>query len=294
VSGLLDRESRGLLGPHEYADVVEALGRPERFSSARRDDAGGPGSSVSIPKRPSLEQRPLELDPPTSTPYRKILRSLLSPAAFDRMREAVRARVAWCVDQFIGRGAADLGDEFASAVPASFTIDWLGLPRESWPTIATTMHNVTSQQPGSPRHQEALANLQQMFVDLSAAIAERREPPRDDVISHILLQQIEDDPISDEEALSMVALIVAGGVDTVAALASQAFIWLSENRDDHARAENRSGDFDPGAFRVKPERRDPEAPSALRRGDRELSEGACATRRRGGSPRRSDSRSQQC
>jgi cytochrome P450 len=57
----------------KYDHLAEMLTHPDQFSSARRDDAGGPGSSVSIPKRPSREQYPLELDPPRSTAYRRIL-----------------------------------------------------------------------------------------------------------------------------------------------------------------------------------------------------------------------------
>ena len=90
----------------KYAHLAEILTNPDKFSSARRDDAGGPGSSVSIPKRPSREQYPLELDPPRSTAYRKVLNPLMSPAAAERMRPGIHDRVHWCIDQFIERAPA--------------------------------------------------------------------------------------------------------------------------------------------------------------------------------------------
>jgi cytochrome P450 len=214
----------------KYEHVAELLSDDARFSSARRSDAGGEGSSVSIPKRPSVPQYPLELDPPDSVPYRRILNPLLSPAAAERVRDAIRTRVAWCIDQFVARGECDLVRELASAVPASVTIDWLGLPHESWPRLSKTMHDIAALNPEDPRWLEASRNLRQMYVDLAQVIEQRRRQPADDVISVIAAA-----PITPEDALGMVGLLVAGGVDTTTSVTSQALVWLSDNRGDHRR-----------------------------------------------------------
>jgi cytochrome P450 len=219
----------------KYAHLAEMLTHPDQFSSARRDDAGGPGSSVSIPKRPSREQYPLELDPPRSTAYRKILNPLLSPAAAERMRPGIRDRVHWCIDQFIERGSCDLVSELTSAVPSSFTADWLGLPHDLWPMLAETMHNISSRAQSDPLWSEAAANFQVMYAAIEAAVAERRAQPADDVISVVVGSRVDGEPITDEAAVSMTALLVAGGVDTTISLTSQALVWLSENREHHDR-----------------------------------------------------------
>ena len=219
----------------KYAHLVELLANPEQFSSARRDDAGGPGSSVSIPKRPSRVQYPLELDPPQSTPYRKMLNPLLSPAASERMRPGIRDRVHWCIDQFIERGSCDLVAELTSAVPASFTADWLGLPHDIWPMLAEMMHNISSRAQDDPLWGEAVVSMQKMYAAIETTVAERRARPGDDVISVIVGSQIDGAPITDEVAVSVTALLVAGGVDTTTSLTSQALVWLSEHRDDHGR-----------------------------------------------------------
>jgi cytochrome P450 len=219
----------------KYAHLVELLGDPSRFSSARRDDAGGPGSSVSIPKRPSRVQYPLELDPPQSTPYRKLLNPLLSPGASERLRPGINHRVHWCIDQFIERGTCDLVTELTSAVPSSVTTDWLGLEHEIWPMLATTMHDISSRARNDPLWEQAALNLQVMYAAIEAAVVERRARPADDVISVIVASDIDGELITDEAAVSVVALLVAGGVDTTTSLTSQALVWLSENRDSHER-----------------------------------------------------------
>jgi cytochrome P450 len=217
----------------KYAHLAEILTSPGKFSSARRDDAGGPGSSVSIPKRPSREQYPLELDPPRSTAYRKILNPLMSPAAAERMRPGIRDRVHWCIDQFIERGSCDLVSELTSAVPSSFTADWLGLPHDMWPMLAETMHNISSRAKSDPLWREAAVNLQQMYAAIETVVAERRAHPADDVVSVVVESGVDGERISDEAAVSVTALLVAGGVDTTTSLTSQALVWLSENREHH-------------------------------------------------------------
>jgi len=217
----------------KYAHLAEILTNPDKFSSARRDDAGGPGSSVSIPKRPSREQYPLELDPPRSTAYRKVLNPLMSPAAAERMRPGIHDRVHWCIDQFIERGSCDLVSELTSAVPSSFTADWLGLPHDIWPMLAETMHNVSSRAQSDPLWSEAVVNMQKMYAAIESAVARRRAQPADDVISVIVASDIDGEPITDEAAVSVTALLVAGGVDTTTSLTSQALVWLSENREQH-------------------------------------------------------------
>lgn len=219
----------------KYDHVTTALGDPGHFSSARRDDAGGPGSSVSIPKRPSRVQYPLELDPPQSTPYRKILNPLLSPAASERLRAGVHDRVQWCIDQFIARGSCDLVAELTSAVPSSVTTDWLGLEHDIWPMLATMMHDISSRAQTDPLWAKAAANMKNMYGAIEKAVVARRADPKDDAISVVVHCEVDGEPISDETAVSVIALLVAGGVDTTTSLTSQALVWLSEHREDHAR-----------------------------------------------------------
>jgi cytochrome P450 len=74
-----------------------------------------------------------------------------------------------------------------------------------------------------------------MYAAIEAVVAERRAHPADDVVSVVVGSQVDGEPISDEAAVSMTALLVAGGVDTTTSLTSQALVWLSENHEHHDR-----------------------------------------------------------
>jgi cytochrome P450 len=223
-----------------YDDVGEILGDDEQFSSARRADAGGDGSAVSIPKRPAVPQYPIELDPPEMVPFRRLLNPLLSPAACERLRPAIQRRVLWMIDRFVARGECDLVADLVSPVPASVTVDWLGLPHDDWPRMGETMHNIIARAPGDPAWVKASSDLVDLYDVMRRTIEMRRSHPQPDAISYIVQHDINGSPITDEDALSVVALLIAGGVGTTASLSAQSLVWLSEHRQSHKQLLNDS------------------------------------------------------
>jgi cytochrome P450 len=70
------------------------------------------------------------------------------------------------------------------------------------------------------------------YVDRT--VADRRESPRDDLISFIATGQVEDRMVTHEEARAMVANLVIGGLDTVRNMMSFIAIFLAGN-DGHRR-----------------------------------------------------------
>jgi cytochrome P450 len=55
--------------------------------------------------------------------------------------------------------------------------------------------------------------------------------PADDIVSFLCRQEIDGRPLSDEVVLSIVKLIVAGGMDTTTSLTSQTLVYLSEHHE---------------------------------------------------------------
>lgn len=231
-----------------YDVAAEVLNDDARFSSARRADAGGDGSAVSIPKRPAVPQYPIELDPPETVPFRRILNPLLSPAACERLRPSIQRRVSWMIDRFIERGECDLVANLVGPVPSSVTVDWLGLPHDGWHRMGETMHDIIARVPGDPAWIKASSDLVELYDVMRQTIKARRADPQSDVISYIVKQEINGAPITDDDALSVVALLIAGGVGTTASLSAQSLVWLSEHRDSHERLLN-----DPRFLRVATE-----------------------------------------
>jgi cytochrome P450 len=211
----------------DYDSVFTAARTEDVFSSAR-GPLGGDGLATVIPKVPVRLHIPVELDPPLSREYRKILNPVTSPAAIESMLPRIEAWTTWFIDQVIESGECDLAAVIG--VPAVVTLDWLGLSTEDWRRYSAALHAVLADRPGSPAHTHAVTvDIPWMTEQVREAIATRRAEPKDDIISWIVGASVNGEPISDDDAYSMVELLISGGVGTTASLVSQALVWLCRN-----------------------------------------------------------------
>jgi cytochrome P450 len=212
-----------------YEGVFEAARDDDIFSSAR-NSYGGEGLTVVIPKTPMHLHIPIEIDPPEFRKYRKLINQITAPKAVERMQGLISKYTTWFIDEVIESGDCDLAQVIG--VPSIVTVDWLGLPVGDWHRYAHLHHAVLAAVPGSAEYVEATTvDMPFCSEQMREIIAARRAEPREDVISYLVHQEVDDRPISDDEVFSMVELLLAGGVGTTASLVSQTLVWLYQHRD---------------------------------------------------------------
>jgi cytochrome P450 len=227
----------------------EILQDYEVFTSARIDGV----SSMSIPVAgkagsddPTL---PIELDPPVHTPVRQLLNSQLSPGASRRLQPVIERWVTSCIDAVIEAGECDLLYDITGPVPARVTLDWLGFPHDRIIEAAETVHHMVGYPPGSEEFNQAAQNMmiEQTLLETCAA---RRQEPRDDLISWLMTQQLNGEPVSDSVIARLGFIIVVGGVDTTTSLTSSTLVHLNRDRalrerliDDPALLESATEEF---------------------------------------------------
>jgi cytochrome P450 len=213
-----------------YDDVAAALKDDVSYSSAR--PPGTDGVAVHIPSMPAPLNVPIELDPPESLAYRRVLHPFLSPAAVEARRPTIRDHVTRCVDTFIEKGEGDLIMDLASQAPAFVIIDMIGLPLHYAPRFSTMMHALTSHLPHSPEWDAAVAEVPWAIGLINEAIAARGGTESGgDLLSWLMETQVDGQSISDEIVQSMILLLIGGGVDTTTSLTGQALMWLHLNPD---------------------------------------------------------------
>lgn len=214
--------------PTRYDDIWTIARDDQTFSSARTE-FGGDGTAFIIPKRPGAVQLPIELDPPESVPYRRLLNPILTRAAVENLHPLIRRVTTETIDSFIEQGDCDLVLDLANPVPAQVTLEWLGFGTGDWERFSLPLHDIFASPPGSDRLRRGEEGLGYIHERIRHLIEVRRANPSDDIVSYLIAGMIGDRPINDEELQSMIFLVILGGVDTTTSLTGQALVHLARN-----------------------------------------------------------------
>lgn len=176
----------------------------ERFSSDR---------AIGIPRlMDAPAQLPIEIDPPQHRYFRAPVNLAMSPKAVQVLQERARALAIELIEGFKPRGECEFVSEFASHVPMEIFLSIVDLPLEDREWLIRQTEKMTRGGDEALR----MGVLQSIFEYLGSWIEKRRAQPGDDLISRILQIKVGDRPINQQEALSECALVLFGGLDTVA------------------------------------------------------------------------------
>jgi cytochrome P450 len=224
----------------DYEDLATIVRDDITYSS--QHDLEGPKQGVLIPPIPNPSGI-LEMDPPDFRTIRRALAPWFSPSAVAAMRDDILDLTTRCIDNFIEGGRADLIDQLASPVPAMLTVRMLGLPLSEWQSLADVFHKGAY----LPHTEENMGHIQEMLVgvygQLLDAVKQRREEPKDDLISAVANLRIDGELLPIEVAAGNLQLLAAGGIDTTTSLIGHTFVHLDRYpkdrqflRDDPSRA----------------------------------------------------------
>jgi cytochrome P450 len=206
-----------------YEDIRRIALDDVTFSSAQ---------SITIPAKKNVGQRsiPIEVDPPMFQKYRKIMHPLFTPNAVAKLEPAIGAFTDRCIDDFIESGTCDIVHDLADPLPALTTLHMLGLPTELWRKFSEPLHATVFLRQDSPKRAGQLEGLLWIRDYLAKAVAERRDHPRDDMITHLTRATLDGRTLTDTEVLEMVTLTVQGGFDTTGSAISSALLQLDNDR----------------------------------------------------------------
>lgn len=228
-------EHGGFVYTTRYADVSRIARDDDTFSSSRAA-TGADGVAIVIPSGPGLEQYPIELDPPRATGYRDLINPLLTPAAVDRLRPMIARHAARAVDAFIEHGSADFVRDLTNPVPAAVTLDWLGFPEADWAKLAGPIHDIFAAPAGSERAMRGAQGLAYMEQRIRELIRDRRAEPAEDAVSALATARDDaGEPFAEDDLVSVIGLLIAGGVDTTTSLTGSVLVHLSRNPDQRRR-----------------------------------------------------------
>ena len=149
-------------------------------------------------------------------PEHRRLRSLVAQAFRQRTlahwdHDLIVPVIDEMIDGFTARGSADLVSEFTFQYPAQVIASILGLPREDhafFQPRALAVINV------AVRPEEGITASEELRDYFAGIIDQRRSQPGTDIISELVVAELDGERLGDEEIFSFLRLLLPAGAET--------------------------------------------------------------------------------
>ncbi len=202
-----------------YDAIVDAAQDAELF---------GNGVEKAVPALSPDPLIPIDIDPPLHGACRRIVLPRFSPGAAQRWRPRIRQLAAELVDDFIETGRADIVQQLTTPLPARWILQMLGLDDSRWPEWVEWIHSAIHDRSHDP--ERASNGVMNIYGAIVTAMQHRRTNGfGDDLISVILQAEVDGAPLTEEQLIGYIFLLLLAGMDTTSGLTGNALVRLEED-----------------------------------------------------------------
>ncbi len=219
-----------------YDDCLDAIKNPAVFSSKMGFRPGAvPDEVLRIYNEEGFGDLPDTLvsnDPPSHTRYRKLVDRAFTAGRVAKMEEYIGVVVNELIDQFIDEGQVEIMSRFAVPVPMYVIADQLGVPRTDrdrfkiWSDAAVEPLGLLISDERKIECAKHAVDMQHYFVKV---FENRRAEPRDDMISDLVSKEIDGEPLSTLELLSILNQLLVAGNETTTSSIGAAIVRLAQD-----------------------------------------------------------------
>lgn len=171
---------------------------------------------------------PHETDPPLHSKYRMLLNPMFAPKYISQLEDRIRQFAHDKLLELKPKGECDFVADFAFEFPIRVFLELMGMPQEDMATFLEWEHAILRSDSPEP----VAAAMKKITEYLSAQCEDRRQNPRDDLISLAVQSEIEGRKLTEDELKGFCFNLFVGGLDTVSTNMSNHFRHLAENPED--------------------------------------------------------------
>ncbi|WP_432197485.1 cytochrome P450 [Streptomyces sp. bgisy027] len=206
-----------------HAAVADAYTRPELSSDriGAMIDAGHVGlGEHSLSVLTLMRDWMVVSDPPAHTRLRRVAAAAFKRQRIGLMADRIRDRVDELLDAFVRSGESDLIEHVAHPLPASLIAELLGAPADDrdrfrhWSDDLALVAFGAGGEAQEERHARALSGLESMFTYFRDLLERARSASDDTMLSVLAAAQPDGERLTDDEILSMCALLLFAGHET--------------------------------------------------------------------------------
>lgn len=206
-----------------HEDVAHVSKHPEIFSSAK-------GTRPNVQDAdPSM----INQDDPRHTWVRSFVYKGFTPRRLGEQEKSIRAIARRIVDKVAQRGECEFVEDIAARLPMAMIGGFLGIPEQDFDQLRHWSDVMTL---GSDA--EDTSEVTTAFVDyaeyVKKMIEDRREQPRDDLVSILMHAEVGGKRLEENEIISESLLLLVGGSETSRNVTASAMEMLSRHPDQKA------------------------------------------------------------
>lgn len=212
-----------------YAEVRQALSDPVTYSSRW---------GVGFPHKQSVMMPPIDLDPPLQKDFRRLLNGFFSRAGIVKYTDSIQALAEQAVDAIADRDEVEFMADFAAPFTAAVLSQIiLNLTDGELFARARRVTAGISRNDGVPESQKR-GELEQIVVQILARRAESGQRV-DDTIDALLYGTVEGRPLTRDERVGALMILLMGGLSTTNAALTNIVKHITEipGLEDRLRAE---------------------------------------------------------
>jgi cytochrome P450 len=237
--GRTPQARRGAYLVTRYEDAAGVL-RDERFVKDIRT-ARGPSETripwLLRPLRP-LAHTMLDADGDEHRRLRSLVRDTFSPRYVAELEPRVQELADALLDRMAAAGRADLVADYALRLPLTVIAEIMGVPERDRMRFRRWVSTLIVSRDARRNHVRQLLQLPHVLAltgFLRRLVADRRARPRDDLVSRLAAAEESGDRLTDDELLSMVALLLIAGYETTVNLIATGTLLLLGQPDQVER-----------------------------------------------------------
>lgn len=240
VAWIDEPDGSGYWAVTKHADVVEVSRDYNRFTASR-------GIRIEQMSGDELEARRtmMELDPPDHTRLRRLVSAGFTPKVVATYESAFRKLAGHVLERVLPMGEFDFVTEIARELPIRLLCRLLGVPETDAGKLVAWGDQMISN--ADPEYTPVIIDkvdtaeyrllpfrspaALEVFRYAEQAALERRDDPRDDIITNLLTAEPDGQPLTDLEFKNFFTLLMVAGNETTRHTISHGLVFLSENRD---------------------------------------------------------------
>ncbi|NKC15719.1 MAG: cytochrome P450 [Gammaproteobacteria bacterium] len=184
-------------------------------------------------KEYSTENPPITADPPEQIPYRRLILPFFSPKAVAGHRQFTLAICNEMIDRFIDKGHADAAADYAQQIPPRVIAHVIGIDPKRVDDFVKWTRGILEIGQLQPDMRIKYCRIIRSFFE--EMVADRRQNPRDDLISTLIDADIDGKPLSDYTIVGMCNLLLVAGIDTTWSSIGSALWHFASHTDDRRR-----------------------------------------------------------